>query len=205
VRPLLPSGRFSVIPNWVAGAAGAPIHSQDAHAIRVLYVGRMERYKGAHLLLEATRSMPGLEITLAGDGAYRAELEVMAQGRTDVRFAGFVKDVRSLYDDADVVVMPSMGPEGLPMTCLEAMAHGVPCVFSDLGVHREISNDGEGALLFRSGDAADLRRALERLIQDPALGPSLSRSAMRIIHDRYTESSARGPYLSVLSMEGAAP
>jgi glycosyltransferase involved in cell wall biosynthesis len=128
----------------------------------------------------------------------------MAQDRADVRFAGFVKDVPSLYDKADIVVMPSMGPEGLPMTCLEAMARGVPCVFSDLAVHREISNDGEGALLFRSGDAADLRRSLERLIQEPDLGPALSRSAMRIIHNNYTESSARGPYLSVLSMEGAA-
>ena len=52
--------------------------------------------------------------------------------------------------------MPSMGPEGLPMTSLEAMAHGLPCIFSDLPVHHEITDHGKGAYLFRSGEVESL-------------------------------------------------
>jgi glycosyltransferase involved in cell wall biosynthesis len=63
--------------------------------------------------------------------------------------------------------MPSFGPEGSALVVLEAMAHSLPCILSDLGTNQEISDSGAAALHFRCGDSIDLRTKLEVLIHDP--------------------------------------
>jgi glycosyltransferase involved in cell wall biosynthesis len=125
----------------------------------------------------------------------------MAAGRTDVHFAGFLRDVTSLYERADIVVMPSLGPEGLPMTSLEAMARGIPCIFSDLPVHSEISDGGKGACLFTSGKAESLHQALTTLLAQSEARQILAREALRIIDSRYTDNRVRGAYLAVFAKE----
>jgi glycosyltransferase involved in cell wall biosynthesis len=170
-----------------------------APAAEILCLSRLEHYKGIHLLLEATRSLPNVRITIAGDGSFRKKLEEMAAGRTDIHFAGFLRDVVPLYERADIVVMPSLGPEGLPMTSLEAMGRGIPCIFSDLPVHSEISDGGKGASLFISGNAESLHRALTTLLARPEARQTLAREALRIIDSRYTDTRVRGAYLAVFA------
>jgi glycosyltransferase involved in cell wall biosynthesis len=202
VKPILSSNRFTVIPNWVPQpGTPRPVRAALTPAAEILCLSRLEQYKGIHLLLEATRSLPDVRVTIAGDGSYRKNLEAMAAGRTDVRFAGFVRDVAPLYERADIVVMPSLGPEGLPMSSLEAMGRGIPCIFSDLPVHSEISDGGKGASLFTSGNAESLHRALTTLLSHSAARRTLAREALRIIDSRYTDTRVRGAYLAVFAKE----
>jgi glycosyltransferase involved in cell wall biosynthesis len=202
VKPILSPGRFTVIPNWVRQQGmPRPVRTELAPAAEILCLSRLEHYKGIHLLLEATRALPGVRITIAGDGGFRKNLEEMAAGRTDVHFAGFLRDVTSLYERADIVVMPSLGPEGLPMTSLEAMGRGIPCIFSDLPVHSEISDGGKGATLFTSGNAESLQRALKTLLAQPEARQTLAREALRIVNSRYTDTRVRGAYLAVFAKE----
>jgi glycosyltransferase involved in cell wall biosynthesis len=202
VKPILPPGRFSVIPNWVPQqGTPRPVRTELLPQAEVLCLSRLEHYKGIHLLLEATRSLPGVRLTIAGDGSFRKNLEAMVADCTDVHFAGFLRDVTALYERADIVVMPSMGPEGLPMTSLEAMGKGIPCIFSDLPVHKEISDGGTGAYLFASGDADSLRCALATLLTQPETRQRLAREALRIVNSRYTDTCVRGAYLAVFAKE----
>lgn len=202
VKPILSADRFTVIPNWVPEqGTPRPVRTELTPAAEVLCLSRLEHYKGIHLLLEATRSLPDIRLTIAGDGGFRTNLEAMAAGRSNVHFAGFLRDVTSLYERADVVVMPSLGPEGLPMTSLEAMARGIPCIFSDLPVHREISNGGEGASLFTSGNVESLRGALTTLLAQPKKRQTLAHEALRIIDSRYTDHRVRGAYLVVFAKQ----
>jgi glycosyltransferase involved in cell wall biosynthesis len=67
-----------------------------------------------------------------------------------------------------MLVMPSEWYEGFGMVLIEAMALGRPVVSTDLGPRREIVVDGETGLLYRPGDASDLRDKLRALIADPA-------------------------------------
>ena len=158
VRPVLPATRYSVIANWVSDQRPfrPPVAELSSRA-RVFCASRLEHYKGIHLLIEAARRLPQLEVTIVGDGGDRVSLEETAR-LPNVRFAGFQRNLQEFYEDADIFVMPSMGPEGLPITSLEAMAHGLPCIFSDLPVHHEITDHGKGAYLFRSGEAESLSR-----------------------------------------------
>jgi glycosyltransferase involved in cell wall biosynthesis len=93
--------------------------------------------------------------------------------------------------------MPSLGPEGLPLVALEAMAHSLPCLFSDLPVHREIAQDARAALLFRSGDVADLRAKLTELVANGSRRAEYGRYAHQTIRSKYNASIARQAYLDL--------
>lgn len=201
-KPLFPSARVTVIPNWVAHIPDYRARSSHSgRAVEIIYVGRLERYKGLHLLLEALRSLEKVHLTVLGDGAYRQELEEQARG-LDVTFVGFQRDPRPFYEIADIFVMPSLGPEGLPLVALEAMAHSLPCLFSDLPVHREITQNATAALLFRSGDAHDLRRKLISLIANGSTREEYGRYAHQRVKSKYDVSTARRAYLDLFNVTG---
>jgi glycosyltransferase involved in cell wall biosynthesis len=200
VRPLLPASRFSVIANWISNQKPLrPLLANPASHTRVLCASRLERYKGIHLLIEAARRLPEIDVTIIGDGRDRQSLEEMALGLPNVRFAGFQRNPQEFYEGADIFVMPSLGPEGLPITSLEAMAHGLPCIFSDLPVHHEITDSGKGAYLFRSGEVESLLTALRDLVASPERRQRYAAEAHRIVASRYNEGNVRAAYLRVLA------
>jgi glycosyltransferase involved in cell wall biosynthesis len=118
----------------------------------------------------------------------------------NVRFEGFQKNPEPYYAEADIFVMPSMGPEGLPMVTIEAMAHGLPCLFSDLSVHQEITSQGRAGMLFRSGDADDLRTKLTVLLQEDLLRAAYSKEAYRMVREKYNPDTARQLYLRAFGL-----
>jgi glycosyltransferase involved in cell wall biosynthesis len=200
VHPVLPTTRYSVITNWISGQKPLrpPLADLSSRA-RVLCTSRLEHYKGIHLLIEAARLLPQVEVTIAGDGSARASLEKIALGVPNVRFVGFQHSLDEFYERADIFVMPSLGPEGLPMSSLEAMAHGLPCVFSDLPVHYEITDGGRGAYLFRSGEVESLVTALRELLASPERRSRYAAEAHRIVAARYKDGNVREAYLRVLA------
>ena len=82
-----------------------------------------------------------------------------------VRFLGKRDDVPSVLASLDVFVLSSRA-DTFGVAAVEAMMAGVPAVLSDIGPLREVSNDGEWAALFRTGDAEDLARVLVELARD---------------------------------------
>jgi len=194
VRGIVPAEKTVVIPNWVSKVPPGPRQlPQEGGPVQLLYVGRLERYKGLFLLLEAMRTIPNIQLTVLGDGPYRQELEKMAQG-LQVSFRGFQRSPETFYDEADIFVMPSLGPEGLPMVTLEAMAQGLPCIFSDLTVHAEITENGKAAMLFSCGDVGDLAEKLKALVERPDLREVYSRAAYHRVLANYTPEVAREAY-----------
>ncbi len=201
-KSAFPAGRVSVIPNWVREVPGFRARLGQAHTrIRIIYVGRLEQYKGLHLLLEALRGIDNVSLTVVGEGSYRKTLQTLAE-TLDVTFVGFIRDPSRYYEDADIFVMPSLGPEGLPLVSLEAMSHSLPCLLSDLPVHREITDDGRAALLFRAGDVADLREKLMSLIGSASRRAAYSGKAHKEITLKYHSTVARQAYLKVFGVEG---
>ena len=142
----------------------------------VLYVGRLVPEKGAHLLLEAWDRLrpPGMKLVIAGGTSftddYVGRLEAVAAGRDDVLLPGYVygEGLSELYANARVFVQPS-SLEGMPLTLLEAAAHGAPVVASDIPVHAGLlGHDAPGQRLFPTGSAEGLQAALGRALADRA-------------------------------------
>lgn len=139
----------------------------------VLFVGRLVPEKAPDQLLRAFAGIPGeLRLVLAGGSSftndYVAELERLAAADRRVVLTGYVYGdaLSALYQHAGVFVLPSV-LEGLPLTLLEAAAHGAPIVASDIPPHREVlSPAGPARRLFAAGDEGALSAALRTSLAD---------------------------------------
>ncbi len=194
VLKVVPAERTSVIPYWMPSMPQYNAAKEVRRPTHLLFVGRLERYKGLYLLLDALRGTPDVRLTVVGDGSYRPELEKLAEG-IDVRFEGFQRHPAAYYADADIFVMPSLGPEGFGIVTMEAMAHGLPCVISDLDVHREITGEGTAAVLFRNGSVEDLRSKLHELIGNAALRSAYSTAGYQRVETVYNSDAALRSYV----------
>ena len=193
---LLP--KSTVIPHWVTPAeTHVPPASSLKTPVRVLCVSRLEEYKGIQFVMDAIRSLPEVELWIVGDGGYRAALERRAAG-LNVRFFGFQTDPSPYLRAADIFVMPSLGPEGSSIAALEAMAHGLPCILSDLVVNVELSGSGQATLHFRRGDAADLKEKLELVLRDPLCRIHYANAAYERVQRVFSPDRAERAYCEIL-------
>ena len=101
-----------------------------------------------------------------------------------ILFTGFVSEepLEELYSNAYAYVLPS-DVEGMPMSLLEAMAHGRCCVTSDVPECADVLA-GAG-LTFKKGDVADLRRVLWDTLADSAMASRLGIAARERVNTTY--------------------
>jgi glycosyltransferase involved in cell wall biosynthesis len=112
-----------------------------------------------------------------------------------VCFEGFQSDPSRFYAAAHIFVMTSQGPEGFGIVTMEAMAHGLPCLISDLDVHKEVTDLGTAAMLFHSGDVNDLREKLSLLIEQTQLRAQYSSAGYRRVKEVYSQETALKSYI----------
>jgi len=72
----------------------------------------------------------------------------------------FTNHIQTYYSDAQVYVLSSRW-EGLPLVLIEAMAHGLPIISSDLTMSKEIM--GDFGIYFKNGDAEELARRMQEV------------------------------------------
>jgi glycosyltransferase involved in cell wall biosynthesis len=198
----VPPKRLTVISNWQPVLPEpVEIRPVESGPLRLLYIGRLQQYKGAYLILDAMRIMKSqgtvgrqLSLTIVGEGRYREELERQAEG-LDVTFAGFQSEPWRYYRSTDIFINPTIGPEGMPLVSLEAMSYGLPCIFSDLPVHKDVSDNGKAAMLFKSGDASDLLVKLQAFLASQALVEQYAKNAREQIVNRHSAPVARARYI----------
>lgn len=163
------------VPQHVLDADPATRSPYPGHPLHVVYVGSLARQKGLHVLVEAMNRLPedGVRLSIFGDletfPDYVQQLRAAAR-HPGIRFAGRIgRDAfwRTLLQEADVAVLPTLWYEASPLTIQEMFAARVPLVASDVGALPEKIRHGVDGLLFPPGDAAALARILRELYDDP--------------------------------------
>ena len=138
----------------------------------VMLPGRLTRWKGQTVLLDAMARLPGNALALlVGDGGLRRALAARAAdlGIGDrVRLCGHVEDMPAALLLADVVVHASTDPEAFGRTVIEAQAMARPVIASDLGAPRETVEEGVTGWRVEPGDPAALAEAIARALALPA-------------------------------------
>ncbi|HEX5150780.1 MAG TPA: glycosyltransferase [Parafilimonas sp.] len=126
-----------------------------------LFVGRLSREKGIHLLLHAF-SKSGLPIIIAGDGPLKNEVEAISSTHNNVRYAGRLsgEDVKKLMQNSTALIFPSIWYEGMPMTIIEAFATGTPVIASNIGAMASMITHNFNGLHFNLEDADDLTKTV---------------------------------------------
>ncbi len=143
----------------------------------LVFVGRLAGVKGVPVLLDAlaelSQEIPGLRVTLIGDGPERADLEqrakVLGLGSV-VTFAGYKSQaaVAATLAQSDLLVLPSFA-EGVPVTLMEAMASGLPVLATRVGGISELVEDGISGFLVPPGNSEALTSRLRDLLTDTEL------------------------------------
>lgn len=170
--------------------------SRSANPVPVIgAVGRFIPAKDYPCLLRAAAELRrrGYEFQLyiLGDGPEFARVQAMVTElglESIVSLPGMVSDIGSWYRRCDAYVISSIR-EGLPVALLEAMAHGLPVVATDVGAIAEAVRDGEGGLIVAPDEPESLADALARLLDDPGLRDQLGQGARRRIRDHYSVDS----------------
>ena len=192
-REGLPAAKLVVVPNGVDMPEGTDpqvltalrrdLGLSDDEGPLVGVVASLAPRKGHGFLFEAVQQVkeqfPAARFLLIGDGVLRQELEGLAQRlgvREMVRFLGYRQDVPALLDLIDIFALPSL-EEGMSNALMEAMAHGLPAVATDVGGNGENIEPGRSGLLVAPGDAQELAAALLRVIGDKELRDELGRAA----------------------------
>jgi glycosyltransferase involved in cell wall biosynthesis len=213
----IPGSKLAVVPNGIdtRRLQCEPNPDLRAHLSRngtrpvVLTMARLVEEKGIAFLLEATRSLPDVQVVIAGDGPQRDALERQARalgvgGR--VVFLGRRSDVPQLLACSDIVVLPSLN-EGLPLAVLEAMAAGKPVVATIVGGTDELIADGQTGLLVPPRDPPALAAAVRSLAENPKLASAIAAAGRRHVEQSFSATAmlerVTTIYEELLSARGA--
>lgn len=131
-------------PNDIPSLPAAP-REEFCQPLTLITLGVLEERKNHGVLLDCLAVFPPHEVQLQiwGDGPARAELERKAQvlGITDrIQFKGWCHEPARIWATCDGLLFPSIH-EGAPNAVLEALAHNIPVLLSDIPEHREILGD----------------------------------------------------------------
>jgi glycosyltransferase involved in cell wall biosynthesis len=137
-------------------------------------VGSFEHRKGHPLLFEALEQLasgplPDIHLMLVGDGPDEALLRNLAEELglgNHVSFFPFTSKPDTVFERADITVLPSLFREGLPNVLQESMAMNVPVISSRIGGVPEVVFDGQTGYMFDPGNSAQLAEAILKLWTD---------------------------------------
>ncbi|MGE0757150.1 MAG: glycosyltransferase [Pirellulaceae bacterium] len=212
-----PAARTHCVPNGVP----APAISRDDRPPTTPWVlGTVALFrprKGLEVLLDAVAQLAraDLPVRLLAVGAFETreyeqqiQQHVVARNLQDrIEWTGFTTDVAKQLTRMDLLALPSLFGEGLPMVVLEAMAAGVPVVASRVEGVPEAIEDGVSGCIVEPGSASDLADGIARVVRGEINWTQLRRRALarhgECFSDRIMASRTADIYRHVLA--GRAP
>jgi glycosyltransferase involved in cell wall biosynthesis len=180
---------IAIIPNGVDVAEFDPDASADK-TIDVIFTGRIEKRKGSDTLADVIRELirikPSIKICIVGDGPeapkVKDELSALYE---NVQMTGKVPfhEVAALLQRSRIYASTSYY-EGLPGTCLEAMAMGLPAITWDFGFYDDLVVNGETGFRIKPNDVSTFAFRACSLLDSPSLS-RMSREARSVVLSGY--------------------
>ncbi len=155
-------------------------------------VGVLLPDKGQEFLIRALsllrKDFPNARLLLAGEGSQRSELEKLAESldlSEAVIFAGFVKDIGSVYEALDIFLFPAMF-EGLGTSLLAAMGYGIPSIASRRCAFPEIIENEKSGLLVEEPETQLILEATRRFLIEPQFARQIGEAGRREIELKFS-------------------
>ena len=147
----------------------------------ILYFGRFSKEKGIYTLIKACKELPNIQFVFAGTGPLECEINSIP----NIMNTGFLNGaaLESLIREARFSVYPSEWYENCPFSVMESQMHGTPVLGADIGGIPELIEVGRTGELYESGNAAELKKKIEKLWTDKELTDQYSRNCNDINFD----------------------
>lgn len=139
------------------------------YPLKISFLGPLDIYKGFPLLRETVNRLLSIdqnnwELNVYGNNA---ELVLEPGESNHIRFHGRYQhdELENIFDNTDVLIVPSVWKETFGFIGLEALSYGVPVIVSNHVGFKDILRDGETGIIF-DPDTKELETILEKLIND---------------------------------------
>ena len=180
--------RIRVVANGVPGASAVRERAAPCGRWTLGVVALFRPRKGIEVLLDAMNILKRhrIPVHLRAVGTFESpqyEAQIAARVRrlrleNQITWTGFTREVADELQQMDLLVLPSLFGEGLPMVVLEAMASGVPVVATHVAGIPEAIRHGRDGVLVTPGDSEDLARAIADVVGGHYDWSSLRASAL---------------------------
>jgi glycosyltransferase involved in cell wall biosynthesis len=153
----------------------------DGCSITLGFLSTVMPHKGAHILLDAYEKANCANITVKIYGEECGHTEYMHGLRTKygsnpgIEFSGTYQyeEMDRIFNEIDVVVLPSLWWENSPLVLIRALAQNVPAIVTDLGGMTELVTDGVNGYTFKAGNADALAEIIIKISTNPVVLNSL--------------------------------
>jgi len=194
-----------VLRNFVPDPGGS-ISGIAAREDTIVFVGILERRKGAQTLLQAfieSKNDQHFKLVIVGEGPLKNALreKVQSNGVQDrISVPGFLSDadLAAVLRQASLMVVPSEWPDNAPLTTLEAFSFGVPVLGTKEGGLPEILTPESGSMLFNAGNVRELSGLLVSLWQDKHMLRRMGDMARRIYEERFSPEAHIARYMTAI-------
>ena len=138
-----------------------------------LFVGRLEKIKGLHTLIDLWSKVSKYDLLVAGNGPEAESLRQQASDNPRIKFLGPLPQdqLGALYHHALGCIVPSITYETFGIIIIEAFARKTPVIVRDLGALPEVVNDSGGGFTYQTDE--QLLKAIEEIGSKPALREQL--------------------------------
>jgi glycosyltransferase involved in cell wall biosynthesis len=154
-----------------------------------LYAGRLEENKGLDHLVRAFGGA-GYRLRIVGAGNYERILKKYCSDNrfTSIDFAGYVppENLPDYFLKSLFIVVPSVWYEVFGLAIVESFNYAKPVVAADIGAIPEIVEDGKSGLLYRSGDAEDLRGKVRWMFEHPEPVKQMGLYAWKSVQQKFS-------------------
>ena len=139
----------------------------------ILYLGRLVPEKNIELLIIAYLQNKSIsskyKLVIAGkieNNKYCRQIEKISSNNSNVIFTNYLKGTKKekMIRHAKLFVLPS-NIEGHPLALSEALSYGLPCLVSDIPIHRELSKTYPNITLFKNESLSDLQNKFSTAIK----------------------------------------
>lgn len=158
----------------------------------VLFVGRLIKIKGIHVLLEiAKQTTKDIYFAFIGDGPLSELISKSSKKLPNVLFIGKMDNRRLplYYSAADLLCIPSQYEEGFGRVILESLSCGVPILGANRGGIPEAVDNTVGVLV--DPTVGNLKKAIEHLSADTERLKKLGFSCRRYAEEKFSEKNAQ--------------
>jgi glycosyltransferase involved in cell wall biosynthesis len=157
---------------------------------KILYIGRLELWKGVHLLIDAVEKINSKNVELYLAGRVLPEIKSFLKSvKTSIKVLGQLnkEEVSLMIKESDIVVLPSLN-DAFGMVILEAMAHGVPVIGSSASAAPDIIVEKENGLVVKAGSVENLVEAVEWCLENRDKLRDIGVNAKKTVLTNYLES-----------------
>ena len=195
----VPPAKLEVVYPGIALEKSRGSKESRESKVQILFVGTWFERKGGPLLLEVFKKLAKVykNIHLTIVGPVPRYVSINHPRIKQVDFVPREDLMRDYFPKADIFVIVPPKVEGFGFAVIEAMAHGLPSIVSNVCALPELVQDGKSGFVVRPGRVGDLKEKLEILIKSQTLRKKMGEAARKSFSQKFSVEKSNERLLEV--------